>query len=324
MVDFVKRWADKTEIAIRQLVDWLGITRSKYYSWRERYGRLNEHNGSMPRDHWLAPWETEAIIQYHHEHPQEGYRRLAFMMIDRDIVAVSPATVWRVLTRADLIGRRSIRRSKKGTGFRQPSRPHQHWHIDISYLKVRGTFYYLCSVLDGYSRAIVHWDVRERMTTKEIEITLQRARERHPGAKPRIISDNGPQFIAKEFKEYIRVCEMTHVRTTPFYPESNGKIERYHRSIKSECIRPQTPLSMEDAFRVVKRYVEYYNTERLHAAIGYVTPQDRMEGRDQVILAERDRKLEAAREKRRKARASLTLQSEDGSMPVRGIAYAGS
>ena len=128
----------------------------------------------------------------------------------------------------------------------------------------------------------------------------------------------------REFKEYIRVCEMSHVRISPYYPESNGKIERYHRSIKSECIRPQTPLSLEDAFRVVDRYVEHYNTVRLHAAIGYVTPRDRMEGRDQVVQAERDRKLETAREKRRKARPSLTLLEEDGSMPVRGIAYAGS
>src|SRR5437870_1887754 len=94
--------------------------------------------------------------------------------------------------------------SRKGSGFEQPPHAHQHWHIDVSYINVSGTFYYLCSILDGYSRSIVHWDLRESMTEAEIEVILQRAREKYPEAKPRIISDNGPQFIARDFKEFIR------------------------------------------------------------------------------------------------------------------------
>jgi transposase InsO family protein len=90
--------------------------------------------------------------------------------------------------------------------------------IDIAYLNVAGTFYYLCSILDGASRAIVHWDIREAMTEMDVEIVIQRSRERFPDAKPRMISDNGPQFIAKDFKEFIRVAGMTHVRTAPYYP----------------------------------------------------------------------------------------------------------
>ena len=137
-----------------------------------------------------------------------------------------------------------------------------------------GTFYYLCSVLDGHSRFLVHGDLRESMTEAEIEIILQAAREKYPEAKPRIISDNGPQFIARDFQEFIRICGMTHVRTSPYYPQSNGKIERWHPSLKSECIRPGTPLSVEDARRLIQRYVHHYNTVRLHSAIGFVTPQD--------------------------------------------------
>ncbi len=94
---------------------------------------------------------------------------------------------------------------KKGTGFEQPPQPHQHWHIDVSYLNVCATFYYLCSILDGYSRFLVHWDLREQMTEADIEIILERAKQRYPGVKPRVISDNGPQFIAKDFKEFIRI-----------------------------------------------------------------------------------------------------------------------
>src|SRR3989442_4819890 len=100
------------------------------------------------------------------------------------------------------------------------------------------------------SRSIVHWDLREQMTEADIEVILQPAREKHPEAKPRIISDNGPQFIARDFKEFIRIAGMTHVRTSPYYPPSNGKLERWHKSLKSECIRPGTPLTCEHAHRL--------------------------------------------------------------------------
>jgi len=301
-VDFVNEWSQKTEIAARRLVGWLEIAPSKFYYWKQRYGKVNEHNGRIPRDFWLLPRERQAIIDYYDAHPGEGYRRLAFMMLDEGIVAVSPTSVWRVLHEAGRLQRWNRKPSAKGTGFVQPLQPHEHWHIDISYLNICGTFYYLCSVLDGCSRYIVHQDIRPAMTEGDVECILQRARESHPQARPRIISDNGPQFIAKDFKEYIRICGMTHVKTSPYYPQSNGKIERWHQSLKSECIRPGTPLSLEDARRLVTRYVEHYNTRRLHAAIGYVTPQTKLEGKEKKIFEERDQKLEAAREQRRQRR----------------------
>jgi putative transposase len=299
LVDFVHRWSDLTETAIVRFTSWLGISKSKFYDWRARYGKVNEHNGRIPRDFWLDDWERKAIIRFYGEHPNEGYRRLTFMMLDQDVVAVSPATVWRVLNREGLLRPWKPTASGKGTGFHQPLRVHEHWHIDVSYLNICGTFYYLCSILDGCSRYIVHWDIRESMTEADVEIVLQKAREKVPAARPRIISDNGPQFIAKDFKEFIRISNMTHVRTSPHYPQSNGKIERWHQSLKRECIRPATPLSLDDARRIVAGYVTYYNTERLHSAIGYVTPQDKLEGRDTEIFTQRDHKLEHAREQRR-------------------------
>ena len=188
--------------------------------------------------------------------------------------------------------------SKKGTGFERPLAAHQHWHIDVSYINISGTFYYLCSILDGCSRYIVNWDLRESMTEGDIEIILERGKELHPEVKPRIISDNGPQLIAKDFKEFIRISGMTHVRTSPYYPQSNGKIERWHKSLKGECIRPGTPLSLDDARRLVEDYVDHYNNVRLNSAIGYITLKDMLAGRQQVIHAERDRKLEEARKGR--------------------------
>ena len=195
---------------------------------------------------------------FQREYPLEGYRRLAFMMLDRDIVAVSPSSVYRVLKEAGAIRRWNRPPSKKGTGFVQPLRPHEHWHVDVSYINISGTFYYLCTLLDGCSRYVVHWEIKESMTEADVEIIVQRAREKFPGVTPRIISDNGPQFMAKDFKEFIRICGMTHVRTSPYYPQSNGKLERWHRSVKSECIRPSTPLSLDDARRSVSDYVTHY------------------------------------------------------------------
>jgi transposase InsO family protein len=260
----------------------------------------------------LTDWEKEAIIRFHHERPLEGYRRLTFMMLDADVVAVSPTSVYRVLKEAGLMNRHHPGPSKKGKGFTQPLRPHQHWHIDISYLNLAGTFYYMCSILDGYSRSVVHWEIREKMEETDVETILQRAREKFPGETPRIISDNGPQFIAKDFKEFIRICGMTHVRTSPYYPQSNGKLERYHRTIKGDCIRPGTPLTLEDARRLVANYVKHYNQERLHSAIGYIAPADKLAGRETEIFAERDRKLEEARLSRKARRQVARGARPDG------------
>jgi putative transposase len=235
-------------------------------------------------------------------HPLEGYRRLAFMMLDADVVAVSPSSVYRVLRDAGLIKAHNSKPSLKGKGFVQPLWPHEHWHVDISHINVAGTFFYLCGLLDGCSRFIVHWEIRQSMTEPEVETIIQRARERFLEARPRIISDNRLQFIAKDFKEFIRICGMTHVRTSPYYPQSNGKIERWHKTLKGECIRVKTSLSLEDARRVVTDFVEHYNEVRLHGAIGYLAPAAKLAGREPAIFAERDRKLEEARERRKVAR----------------------
>lgn len=310
VVDFVGKWSARTELPAGRLVKWIGIGSSKFYEWKKRYGRVNQHNGQIPRDFWLEDWERRTMIDFYEEHPLEGYRRLTYMMLDRDIIAVSPTTMWRVLNAAGLLGRWNRKTSKKGTGFTQPLKAHDHWHVDISYVNVAGTFYFLCSVLDGFSRSIVHWDLRESIKEVDVEIVLQAAREKYPEVSPRIITDNGPQFIARDFKEFIRISGMTHVRTSPYYPQSNGKIERWHQSLKRECIRPGTPLSLEDAKRLVTRFVEHYNTERLHSAIGYITPKDKLEDRAQTIFKERDHKLEAARETRRQKRQTLSTVHE--------------
>ena len=156
VVDFVTRWSAETGIGVDQFIAWLGISSSKYYHWRRRYGQSNNHNGRTPRTFWLQEWEREAIIAFYREHPEEGYRRLAYMMIDADVVAASPSSVYRVLKQANLLCCWARIQSRRGQGFQQPKGTHEHWHIDVTYLNICGTFYYLCSILDGYSRYADH------------------------------------------------------------------------------------------------------------------------------------------------------------------------
>ena len=159
--------------------------------------------------------------------------------------------------------------------------------------------------MEGYRRLTF------MMCDADIEIILEWAKELHPEARPRIISDNGPQFIAKDFKEFIRISGMTHDRPSPYYPQSNGKIERWHKSLKGECIPPGTPLSLEDARRLVEGYVEHYNNVRLNSAVGYITPKDMLAGRQAEIHAERDQKLKEARKQRQIRRQQVRVKDEE-------------
>lgn len=323
MVDYVKRWTERSELPARKLLGWLGLATSKFHQWQQRYGRPNAHNGRMPRDGWLADWEKRAILDYHDRHPLEGYRRLAFMMLDDGAVAVSPSSVYRVLKQAGRLDRKWQKPSKKGTGFVQPLQAHEHWHVDVSYLNLGGTFYYLCSLLDGYSRYLVHWEIRTSMTERDVQTIVQRGLEKFPNERPRIISDNGPQFIAKDFKEFIRLTGITHVRTSPYYPQSNGKLERWHGSLKGERFRLAAPTSLDPARRVVASFVAHYNDVRLHSALGYVTPADKLAGLEDVIFAERDRKLEEARQRRRAIQPTATRPFATGEEASQGVQRGG-
>ena len=153
------------------------------------------------------------------------------------------------------------------------------------------------------------WSLRAAIKESGVEILLERAKERFPEARPRIISDSGPQFIAKGFKEFIRISGMTHGRTSPYYPQSNGKMERWNRSIKSECIRPGVPLSPDDAERLIAQYVAVWNEQRLHSSLGYVTPKDMLEGRQAESHAARDPEARTGAARTRDAAAKEQIGS---------------
>jgi transposase InsO family protein len=259
-----------------------------------RLGTPNQHNGRIPRDFWLEDGEEARILAFHDTDPLEGDRRLADMRLDADVVAVSPSSVYRVPEAAGRPAPRGGAPSREGKGFEPPTRGHERGHVDVSSLNIRGTVSFLCSILDGESRSVVHREIRETMKEAEVETILQRARERHPGEHPRIITDNGPQFVAGDFKEFVRICGMTPVRTSPSYPPSNGKIERGSKTLKGECLRVTTPLCLEDAGRPVAELVTDSDTVRLHGAIASIAAADKLAGRAEAIGAARREELAPA------------------------------
>ncbi len=286
----------------------IGINGSKYYSWIGRKGKSNNHNGKIPKKHWCLNWEKEAIINYAKTHEREGYRRLTYMMIDDNIVAVSPATTYRVLKSAGLLNRwNRIKKSAKGNGFDQPTAVHQHWHTDIKYVNFKGTFLFLISVIDGYSRYVVHHELRKNMQEFDVEITIQRAVEKHPGFKPRIISDNGAQYISKDFAQYLKVVGLQHIRTSIAYPQSNGKIERYHRTLHEECLMKKSMINLADARKQIDEYIHFYNTKRLHSSLFFLTPEDFLLERIDDKLLVRENKLKVDKLKRARARCDGEL-----------------
>jgi len=284
----------------------INISTSNYYSWNSRQGLPNNHNGIIPKINWTLDWERQAVISYALAHPGEGYRRLTYMMIDENIVALSPSSVYRILKRAGLLNKwNQTKKSSKGKGFEQPQAPHEHWHVDIKYVNFKGTFLFLISVIDGYSRYIVHQELRQNMQEFDVELTIQKALEKFPGNNPRIISDNGSQFISKDFAIFLKFAGLQHIKTSIAYPQGNGKIERYHRTIEEEHLKKTSMINLEDARKQIDEYVEFYNTKRLHSSLYYLTPKDFLDGTFKEKLEVRENKLRQARENRIKTREAV-------------------
>jgi len=164
---------------------------------------------------------------------------------------------------------------------------------DIAYLNILGTHYFFISVLDGYSRAIIHHEVRLDMTTTDVEVVIERALEKLPPGtpRPRLITDNGSQYISAEFKAYLRERDISHSRARVRHPQSNGKLERFHKSLKGECVRQTAMADLEEARRLIAQYVEQYNTKRLHRALQYLTPDDYLQGSEHVCERLEQRRL---------------------------------
>lgn len=282
----------------------LGIAKSRYHAWQERRasGTLEDRSTVVAHDLSAAlPEEKQAVIGYALEHPKDGYRRLAWQMVDADVAFLSPSSVYRVLNEADLLYRWK-RSTHSGMVPEKPTRPDERWHTDIMYLRVADTWYFLITVLDAYSRYVVHWDLLTSMTAADVRLVIQEALERSgakPGAAPKIVTDNGVQFTSKDFKQLIRHFELEHIRIRMYHPESNGVLERFHRSTREE-IAEEDLKNLAQAREIIARWVKHYNNERLHAGLGYLPPVEYYRGDPEARRTERNAKLTRARQERRK------------------------
>lgn len=305
-------WAGKTGLRAKKLTQWCDLPYQKYIRWRKRACSPVNPKKILPKSHWLLPDEIEAIVEFARKHPGHGYRYLTWLMTDEDVAYASASSIYRILKKHDLLQKKKGKPSSKGKGFRQPKRPHQHWHVDFSFFKIGSVFFYFIAVLDGYSRAILAWDLRLKMEERDAEIVIQAAKEAHPEATPRLISDRGSQFRGKDFQKFVCEIEATHVMTSPYYPQSNGKLERFHQTLKDYAYK-KLPLDLEDGKRIIGEMISYYNEERLHSSIDYVTSYQCLNGFREQIVSQRKVKHQQAAAQRKAYWAQKDLASEETS-----------
>lgn len=287
---------------MRDILKRLDIRPAVYYEWLERAGeqRLEDRRPTPPRDSRLLAEETEAIVKYALDHPKEGYRRLTWMMVDEDVAHVSPTAVYETLKERDLLRRWPKSAPVVGSRPPIPTAPNQRWHLDVMYLWVVGRWYFLVTVLDAYSRFVVRWRLSTQVTGQEMSLVLQEALDRTPGATPEVVTDHGPEFVNRDFERVIRERALRGIRTRVHHPQSNGRVERYHRSVREEAVGDPAPQSYAGAVAQITEWVRFYNEERLHAGLGYLAPTVFYKGGDEAErrTTERVRKLAEARRSR--------------------------
>lgn len=308
LLALVRRTEERTGWTVRRILHHLGLARSRYRDWIKRAARdalADRSTASVAMDA-ILPEEKQAVIDYALAHPKDGYRRLAWQMVDADVAFLSPSSVYRVLNDEDLLYRWK-RSTRSGEAPPRPTRPHERWHTDLMYLRIGDVWYFLTTVIDAYSRYVVHWELLTTMTAADVRRVIQQALET-TGATPQLVTDNGSQFTSAEFKDLVRRFSVDHIRIRTYHPESNGTVERYHRSTR-EALAEETLVNLVRAREIIGAWVQHYNEERLHAGIGYLPPAEYYRGDPPKRQAERQGKLATARESRRQRNQERRLEA---------------
>ena len=295
----IARTRARTGWTVRRILARLGLARSTYRAWvaRAADAALADRPPVAPVLDAVRPEETTAVRRYALAHPQDGYRRLAWQMVDADVAYLSPSSVYRILREADLLYRWK-RGGRSGEQPAPPTRVHERWHTDLMYLRVGDGWYFLVTVLDAYSRYVVHWELLATMTAVDVRYVIQHALEL-TGAHPRVVTDNGTQFTAAEFKDLVRRFAVEHIRIRAYHPESNGLVERFHRSTR-EALGDEALRTFERARTLLGEWVRHYNEARLHAGLGYLPPAEYYRGDPAARRRERHAKLQRGRAERRR------------------------
>ena len=274
----------------RQALSELGIPKSNYYRWRQG----ETHSGKRRRP-WnrITPKEEESILAAAIESPELSSRQLAAWIADNESFAVSESTVYRILRREGLVKRQETPLTAAKEYHTKTTGPHQLWATDASYFKVAGWgYYYLVTVMDDYTRFILAWKLQKDMSANSLIEVVQDAVDATGMTdvpvenRTNLLSDNGAGYLSRSFREYLNLVGIRHILAAPFHPQTNGKLERYHQSIKKEVnqLLYEAPSQLEEA---IADFVDYYNYRRYHKALGNVTPADVLYGRREQILKRR-------------------------------------
>jgi transposase InsO family protein len=282
----------------------LELAPSRYYRWRSKYSELEDKKPMARRIlHRLLPEEKEKVVGYALIHPELRHRQLAYRLEREEAVFISPTSCYRVLKHRGLVCAWKPKFITKKEYDFQTTRPHQMWQIDICYIPVGDCFRYLILILDDYSRYIVHyelsWSMSQEDVKRVVDYALLKAGLIEVEEKPQLLSDNGPQLVAVSFRQYLKQLGITHLRTAYRHPEGKGKIERVFKTIKYEEVFPAEYQSPKEAEEGISRFIQYYNHQRLHQSLSYVTPYERYTGKDQQILSLRKERRKRAEEIRK-------------------------
>ena len=308
----IERLAFLTGKSFQNILIKFSLSTAQIYQWKKQI-KL----GRMERKITLNPFsatekEEEKVIKYrklNEENHELGYKKLTWSMIDNNIVHLTESAVYKILKKNRLLGPVFKENSTAKKEYEQkPEYVHHHWHTDIAYVKIRNVFYYFIFMLDGYSRYILHWKLLTDMTGLSTEIFLQETIDKYPGVKPMVIHDNGTQFTSLDFKRILSENEYINIPIRVRHPESNGKAERFVGLTRQEALRPNSPAYYEEGERVIRKFIDKYNNQRLHAGIKYLTPSIVFNGFAEKILNERKNKLSVARKKRYEENKLLQLK----------------
>jgi len=318
------RLVEGSDLPVKRTLAQLGVSRSTFYGWYRIYrdeGAIGlTPQPSQRRRYWnrIPDSERQRLVEVALEKPELSARELAWHVTDHEGWFISERSVYRILKDFDLLTSPAYIVMTAADEFKNKTkRLHELWQTDFTYFKIVGWgWYYLSTVLDDFSRYIISWRLTTNMAAEDVTGTLDDALKKTGVEqvkvvhRPRLLSDNGPCYISKELAEYLDTKDMKHTRGAPYHPQTQGKIERYHRTMKN-VVKLRNYYYPDELRRELGRFVEYYNNERVHESLRNVTPADVYHGRHHEIQTARQLLKMQTLRRRRWYNQGYELQKEE-------------
>lgn len=298
---------DESSLGVDKTLKILGLSSSRYPRWRRDYelkgfkGLENQRPLLGTVVHKLFLEKKQAILDCAREHPNLRHRALTYCLETKEDVWISESSVYRILKKESLVASRSPKRKAEKECKKKVTRPNEIWHSDICYIPIGKSFWCFIGILDSFSRYIVHWILSWKMDQEEVERVVDEAILKYhleaegDEEKPKLVTDSGAQFKAKSFKQFLKELGIKHIKIAYRHPESNGKIERFHETLKYEDVYSSAYEMSSEAKEGIAKFINYHNYERTHQGINNVTPYQKFTGQDVQMLKERQRKREDTR-----------------------------